>query len=87
MSFPFAQSPTLREYVDWCVMVGNCTEKRQISTDANGIPHPELVIDGPTGGWVVVVEPDFQERLAPSEVSRYDRRLGVVSPFPSAPSH
>jgi hypothetical protein len=84
MSFPFGGHPTLRQYLDWAITAG-CTIARGIWSDHYLIPHHTLTIDGPNGGWVSIIDPDEGEHLAPSEVSRYDRRLGVSSPFPGSP--
>jgi hypothetical protein len=81
MAYPFVRWPSLREYLDWAVTAG-CTVTPGIWTDQYLIPHRTITIDGPNGGYQPLTDPDENERLSPSEVKRFDRRLGVVSPFP-----
>jgi hypothetical protein len=42
-------------------------------------------IEAPDGKWVVEVGTEQHEFLAPTTVSRFDRRLGLKSPFASLP--
>jgi hypothetical protein len=44
-----------------------------------------LQIDNPAGGWVSIVNPDFNEFLAPSTVTYDQRRLGIKSHFSAMP--
>lgn len=84
MSAPFVRLPTLGEYLDWAKTVG-CTVTSGLWTDHNLIPHRTITVDGPTGGHLPLADPDLAERLAPSEIARYDRRLKIVSPFLEPP--
>ncbi len=84
MSVPFVKLPTLGEYLAWAATAG-CAVTRGLWTDHNLIPHKTITIDGPNGGYVPLVDPDESERLAPSEIARFDRRLGIASSFLEPP--
>jgi hypothetical protein len=50
-------------------------------------PHHTIDVDGHNGGSLSILDPNQNERLAPSTVSNYDRRLKVDSPFPKEPTY
>lgn len=87
MAFPFGGHPPLQRFLEWAEEAG-CTVEIKIRNHAqSGRPYESLEITGPTGGNVVLVNPDHGEHLAPSMVSYLQRRLGVKSPFPETPEH
>ena len=81
MSAPFGGHPTLGEYLDWAYRFAECTVQTGF---INGRPCKKIV--APSGRWVTIVDKHERERLAPTTVDYFDRRLGIKSPFASLPS-
>lgn len=83
MSVPFGGHPRLRDFVEWATRDGGCTG--QVKTRAHsqtGQPYQSLELTAPSGAQVALADPDLDERLAPSQVTYLNRRLGLKSPFP-----
>lgn len=81
---PFGGHPTLVEYLRWAEGQG-CTVQTGYTTTTDGALIPSTRIEAPNGGWVVEVGTEQWEYLPPTTVGRFDRRLGIKSPFPSMP--
>lgn len=76
MSHPFAQPhPTLHEYIGWCNLQG-CTTQSGVMGSTTF--H---VLTAPSGRHVIVTGTKMSDRVVPSMVGYYDRRLGLDSPF------
>ena len=84
MSFPFGGHPTLKRMVEWLSDQG-CEATVFVRTTHNGRTYQVLQVVNPKGGRVSVVEPDFDEHLAPSMVSYMQRRLCIKTPFAALP--
>jgi len=80
MSFPFGQFPTLYEYVGWCNQQGCTTRSAMVVED--GTVVTVHVLRAKSDRYVVVSGVAMQERLLPSQIANFDRRLGLDSPFP-----
>ncbi len=80
MAFPFGDSPTLGQYVNWAEGVG-CTVRSGFSTDKRGGMHTVTRIETPNGRHVLVVGVEQTEFMVPTQVGYCDRRLGLKSPF------
>lgn len=83
MASPFGGHPTLQQYLSWL--------RQNRFTYQTGYSHglfedvDIFVISNPAGKKVLTIAGELDEYLSPMEVTRFDRRLGVNSPFPKAP--
>ena len=84
MSAPFGGHPTLRRFLEYAGENG-CTVRTVVRSTRKGMSYESLEITNPEGGRVAIPNPDFDERLVPSMVSFYQRRLGIRTPFASQP--
>jgi hypothetical protein len=85
MSHPFGGHPTLGRFVEFAQQHG-CAADVVVLVSRNGSSHEVLHIKGSAARQrVAIVDPDPNERLAPSTVTYYQRRLGIKSPYPAAP--
>ena len=50
-----------------------------------GRAYTALVIRGPGGASLTIANPELTERLSPSVVTNYQRRLGIKTSFASDP--
>lgn len=80
MSMPFGGHPTLAQYLQWAKSVG-CTVKYGVGYADDGRPSRMVLVDAPNQRWLVIVEMDDAEYLVPTTIARFDRRLGLSSPF------
>ena len=81
MSFPFGQFPTLREYVGWSNQQGCSTGSFLVHEDGICVTV-QVLRNQKNGKHVLVSGIGMTERLLPSQIANYDRRLGLDSPFP-----
>lgn len=81
-AFPFGGHPTLAQYLEWAVSQG-CKLQHGVDTDNSvGI----IKITSPdTSKWVIIAGLLPNDRLTPTDVGRYDRRLGLISPWFGVP--
>jgi hypothetical protein len=82
---PFGGHPTLGEYMRWATDEHGCTVQSGYARDENGVMVCVTRIETPSGSWVVETGTEQWEYLAPTTVGRFDRRLGLESPFASMP--
>lgn len=81
MTSPFGGHPTLAQYVAWARSEG-CTTKSGYTEAVGSGPQSILLIEAPdTGRYLPIVGMSESEYLAPTEVARFDRRLGLQSPY------
>lgn len=80
MAFPFGNHPTFLEYLQWCCQQG-CTMASGYMQFPDGSMMSRQVITAPNGKHVTVMDMSNNERLMPSTVAYFDRRLGLDSPF------
>jgi hypothetical protein len=80
MSTPFGGHPTFLQYLNWTILVG-CTTKHGVAYTDDGGATRLLLIEAPNGNWMAVVGMADSERLLPTTIARFDRRLGIASPF------
>ena len=85
MAAPFGGHPTLARLIEWLETAGCKVELKQRNHAITGQPYQSLEITNPAGARTVFVNPDMDERLAPSMVSYFQRRLGMKTPFPAEP--
>jgi hypothetical protein len=79
-AFPFGGYPTFGQYVERTVQQG-CTVKRGVVV-VEGEPYSVTRIFNPPGKkWVTEIETHYTDFLVPTTVGRFDRRLGLRSPF------
>ena len=83
MSFPFGPHPTVEQFIEFAQSVG-CAVSTAFQQE-DGPPIQVIEISNPNNGRVCIVDMDLKERLAPSMVTYFQRRLGIKSGFPSAP--
>lgn len=81
-SAPFGQSPTLCEYMDWAKTQG-CTVKSGYGALGKKTQLLTLIENADGSRHVQIVGTKQTERLVPTVVANYDRRLGLKSPFPA----
>lgn len=84
MAHPFGGFPLLAEYLRWVESQG-CKVQYGVMPDEAGRPFSMIRITAPNDQSVIIVGTDQAERLGPTSISRYDRRLGLSSPFFSWP--
>ena len=85
MSFPFGGHPKLSDMLDWLADNG-CTIKRSAKTARSGRPYDVILVESAKGeGFVTIPNPDPDERLPPSIVSNFQRRLGIKIPYAAMP--
>lgn len=84
-AYPFGGHPLFAQYIAWAIEQG-CSVQSGIITDSRGRPHAITRIVAPDGNWVIEAT-DQKEYLAPSAVSRLDRRLGLKSTFAGLPGN
>jgi hypothetical protein len=69
MAVPFGGHPTLERFVEWATG-GGCKAAVKVRTHSvSGKPYEVLEITGPGGGSVAMVNPNFKEFLAPSQIA------------------
>lgn len=79
-AYPFGGHPTFGEYLDWARQQG-CMVQCRVHLEG-GRSCSMTRIESPDGSrWVVEVGTQQDEFLAPMTVGRFDRRLGLDSPF------
>ena len=82
MPFPFGGHPTLSDYIRYAGQQG-CTI--QYGYGVQDIVDIIIITNPANDKHVIVSGVQQSEHLAPSEVSRLDRRLGLNSPFAKQP--
>jgi len=85
MAFPFGGHPTLEQYLEWLRSEGFQYKSGYIVNPTSGKSLTVIQIENAEGKILTVTGLEMNERLAPSVVERFDRRLGVKSPFASKP--
>jgi hypothetical protein len=83
MSWPFGGHPSLGRYLYWAVNEAGCTTEHYVMTAPDGRPFSLIEIKSPTGKMLIIPNGDPNERLVPTTIARWDRRLGVQSKFSS----
>lgn len=84
MSAPFGQAPTFVEYQAWACNEKKCKITSGYMHGPGGMFSTITMTNPQSGKWVVAVDIRNDERLTPSQVAYFDRRLGLKSDFPSA---
>jgi hypothetical protein len=77
--------PRLARFIEFAEGEG-CTISISSQETAAGQEVAVITITNPRGGHVIVVAPDLEERLPPSTVAYFQRRLGIKTPFNSGPA-
>ena len=81
MSFPFGGHPKLKEYIHWAEQEG-CRTDYGVRAGPDGAPTEIIKITSPDSTrWVIIAGTGLSETLVPTTVGRFDRRLGMNSPF------
>lgn len=81
MSAPFGNHPTLGQYLGWACGAG-CSTKHGVTVGYQSVVR---VLSPDGSRHLSIVGLNHDERLAPTTVARFDRRLGLKSPFSSLP--
>ena len=76
-SAPFGGLIRFSQYQEFAIKEG-CTVQNGVNTQ-HGVSL--TLISSPSGGWVIEPGTQFNDYLAPTTIGRFDRRLGLVSPF------
>lgn len=84
MSHPFGGHPTLQSFVEWVTDNGCTVEVKVRARKRDGLPYRVLEVTSETSR-VAIVDPNMNERLAPSEIAYLQRRLGIKTPFAATP--
>jgi hypothetical protein len=84
MAFPFGGHPTLKRLLEWLTEQG-CKSEIVFRINKQGRTYQALQVVNPNGSRVVLIDPDFDEYLAPSMVSYFQRRLSIKTPFAAQP--
>jgi len=71
-------------FVDWAI-ANDCAAQVVARTRATGQPYTSLEISAPSGARLAIPRPNMNQRLEPSLVVHYQRRLGIKSPFAAMP--
>lgn len=79
MSFPFGGHPQLAEYIAWLRDEHGFNAQTGIASDASGKVRSTIRISKEGGPSLIIVGKAQQDRLEPSALRSYDRRLGVKS--------
>ena len=82
VAFPFGGHPTFGQYLQWAAEQG-CKVQRGVDTAASIGVTKIISPDGKK--WVVQAGTLPTDYLTPTDVGRLDRRLGLLSPWISAP--
>lgn len=77
MAHPFGGLITFAQYQHWARSQG-CTVSSGVNT---ALSITVTRIEAPSGKWVIEAGTQHNEYLAPSTIGRFDRRLGLTSPF------
>lgn len=80
MSYPFGGHPTLGDFLSWLEQEG-CTVATNVRTSSKGRGYTSIEISSSTGSRLAIVDVPQDERLAPSTVSHYLRRLGIKKTY------
>ena len=59
----------------------------QVRQTRAGRAYNALVFTKPDGASLTIPDPDFTERLSPSVVTNYQRRLSIKTKFAAMPEH
>jgi hypothetical protein len=78
MAYPFGGFPQLAEYLQWAASQG-CKVESGVILDDEGRPFGTIRITAKDKSIVILGDQDM--RVGPLTISRYDRRLGLTSPF------
>lgn len=84
MSFPFGGHPTLNDYLAEASRHGCKLTKTTIADEAER-PCALYILER-EGRHLLIADTALEERLAPTMVGQYDRRLGIQSKFATAPT-
>jgi hypothetical protein len=83
---PVGHCPTLGDYLRWARGFGCAVQTGFVRINSALVTTTR--IQSPDGSRSVLdIGTEQTDYLAPSMVGRFDRRLGVRSPFPSVPSY
>lgn len=82
MAHSFGAAPRFGEYCEWALSVGCDVRSGVSSPDLKGVTR----ITAPGGRVLMQVGLEKDEVLDRRTVASFDRRLGLDSPFPKAPS-
>jgi hypothetical protein len=79
-AFPFGGHPTFGEYIAWAVRQG-CSVKNGVIL-VEGQPYSVTrIFDRAGKKWVAEVGTEQEDLFVPTTIARFDRRLGLKSPF------
>lgn len=81
MAFPFGGHPTLADYIGQARHDHNATAKSGTASSEDGKAECITRIEMPNGNVLVVVGILQSERLTPTDIGMFDRRLGIISPY------
>ena len=81
MAFPFGGHPTFAQYCTWAADRENCSVNTCTVLSGKGQSMCVTRIKAPSGRYVIATDYSQAERLVPSTIAYFDRRLGLRSPF------
>lgn len=81
-AYPFGSGHfvKLREYLHWAATAHGCSVRTGYKTSASGKPTPYIIVMTPSGKHVIILDVHIDDSLSLSEISNYDRRLGIQWP-------
>jgi hypothetical protein len=77
MAFPFAQHPTLNEFLRWLEREGFRTQSAVLNDDHGRPSSAVIVTKAGSDRHLIIVGMRESERLEPSLIAHYKRRLGL----------
>lgn len=80
MAQPFGGHPTFAQYLAWARSAG-CQVEQGVAYGATGAAYNVTRIVASSGRWVIDVGTQHSDYLVPTTIARFDRRLGLSSPF------
>jgi len=80
-AFPMGGHPTFGAYIEWARQQG-CEIRNGVVLDEQQRPHSITQIIAPgKKSWVTEVGTQHKDHLVPTTIARFDRRLGLKSPY------
>jgi hypothetical protein len=80
-AFPFGGHITLGKYIAWAINQG-CTTRSGVVLDDKGKPNSVTqIFNAAKDRWVTEIGTQHNEYIVPTTIARFDRRLGITSPF------
>jgi hypothetical protein len=84
MAYPFGGHPKLKDILDW-LSANGCTVSQLVKQSKSGKPINVIVVENNGVGFATIPNPKLDQRLEPSMVAYYQRRLAIKTPYAATP--